>query len=38
LADRVCAPREDFDMASFGVVKVLDGHGESRDRRYPDMP
>jgi hypothetical protein len=29
-------PRTDFDMASFGVVKVLDGgaHGQ----RYPDMP
>ncbi len=27
-------PREDFDMASFGVVKVLEGrHG----RQYPDM-
>jgi hypothetical protein len=29
-------PREDFDMASFGVVKVLDGG--ARSRRYPDMP
>jgi hypothetical protein len=28
-------PREDFDMASFGVVKVLEGrHGQT----YPDMP
>ena len=26
---------DDFDMASFGVVKVLDGQ---RGRRYPDMP
>ncbi len=31
-------PREDFDMASFGVVKVLDGHGGARGQRYPDMP
>jgi hypothetical protein len=31
-------PREDFDMASFGVVKVLDGPSVSRSRRYPDMP
>ena len=29
-------PREDFDMASFGVVKVLDGG--ARGQRYPDMP
>jgi hypothetical protein len=29
-------PREDFDMASFGVVKVL-GDG-ARGQRYPDMP
>jgi hypothetical protein len=28
-------PREDFDMASFGVVKVL---VDQRGRRYPDMP
>jgi hypothetical protein len=28
-------PHEDFDMASFGVVKVIEGrHGQ----RYPDMP
>jgi hypothetical protein len=31
-------PREDFDMASFGVVKVLDGDNTSLDRRYPDVP
>ena len=31
-------PREDFDMASFGVVKVLDGPSGSGVRRYPDMP
>ena len=31
-------PREDFDMASFGVVKVLDGDNASHNRRYPDMP
>jgi len=31
-------PRADFDLASFGVVKVLDGQGDTRDRRYPDMP
>jgi hypothetical protein len=31
-------PREDFDMASFGVVKVLDGRSCSGRRRYPDMP
>jgi hypothetical protein len=31
-------PREDFDMASFGVVKVLDGQSASGVRRYPDMP
>jgi hypothetical protein len=29
-------PSEDFDMASFGVVKVL-GDG-ARGQRYPDMP
>ncbi|HEY8833894.1 MAG TPA: hypothetical protein VIM21_15455 [Gemmatimonadaceae bacterium] len=29
-------PREDFDMASFGVVKILEGG--ARGRRYPDMP
>ena len=28
-------PREDLDMASWGVVKVLEhGHGDT----YPDMP
>ena len=31
-------PRKDFDMASFGVVKVLDGASRSVARRYPDMP
>jgi len=31
-------PREDFDMASFGVVKVLDGRSGARGQRYPDMP
>jgi hypothetical protein len=31
-------PRQDFDMASFGVVKVLDGDGSARGQRYPDMP
>jgi hypothetical protein len=31
-------PREDFDLASFGVVKVLDGQIGSGVRRYPDMP
>ncbi len=31
-------PHEDFDMASFGVVKVLDGTSGSGVRRYPDMP
>ena len=28
-------PHEDFDMASFGLVKVLE---EYRGQRYPDMP
>jgi hypothetical protein len=28
-------PYEDFDMASFGLVKVLEGR---RGQRYPDMP
>ena len=31
-------PREDFDMASFGVVKVLASPDDTRDRRYADMP
>ena len=31
-------PREDFDMASFGVVKVLDSQSGARGQRYPDMP
>src|SRR5262249_31016879 len=34
-------PAEDLDMASAGVVKVLDGQGAAHDprgRRYPDMP
>ena len=30
-------PHKDFDIASFGVVKVLDGRGDARGRRYPDM-
>jgi hypothetical protein len=25
-------------VASFGVVKVLDGVSDARGRRYPDMP
>ena len=28
-------PHEDFDMASFGLVKVLEGR---RGQRFPDMP
>ena len=31
-------PRKDFDVASFGVVKVLDGQGAERGQRYPEMP
>jgi hypothetical protein len=34
-------PRADLDLASRGVVKVLDrqsGAGDPRGRRYPDMP
>ena len=33
-------PAADLDMASAGVVKVLDetGAGRVRGRRYPDMP
>jgi len=34
-------PRGDLDLASMGVVKLLDGQGAARDqsrRRYPDMP
>jgi hypothetical protein len=31
-------PREDFDMASFGVVKVLDGKGGARGKQFPYMP
>jgi hypothetical protein len=31
-------PREDFDVASFGVVKVLDRQSGVRSQRYPDMP
>ncbi len=30
--------RADFDVASYGVVKVLDGESGSRVRRYPGMP
>ena len=37
VSSRVCwygDPREDLDLASYGIVKVLeDGHGEA----YPDM-
>jgi hypothetical protein len=32
------APAVDLDMASAGVVKVLDDAASVRDRRYPDMP
>jgi len=31
-------PHTDFDMASFGVVKVLDSTSGVRGHRYPDMP
>jgi hypothetical protein len=31
-------PRADLDLASRGVVKVLDGQGGARGQRYPDMP
>ncbi|HEX7018397.1 MAG TPA: hypothetical protein VF159_00190 [Gemmatimonadaceae bacterium] len=31
-------PRADLDLASRGVVKVLEGGAASRDRRYPEMP
>ena len=31
-------PRADLDLASRGVVKVLDGRGGARGQRYPDMP
>ncbi len=31
-------PQADFDVASFGVVKVLDDQSGSGVRRYPDMP
>jgi hypothetical protein len=31
-------PRQDLDMASFGVVKVLDLHDNPRGERYGDMP
>jgi len=31
-------PRQDYDVASFGVVKVLDGPSGEPGRRYPDMP
>jgi len=31
-------PHTDFDMASFGVVKVLDDQSGARGQRYPDMP
>ncbi|HEX7980294.1 MAG TPA: hypothetical protein VF461_16910 [Gemmatimonadaceae bacterium] len=32
------APAVDLDMASAGVVKVLDDSAAAHDRRYPDMP
>jgi hypothetical protein len=32
------APGVDLDMASAGVVKVLDDAALVRERRYPDMP
>jgi hypothetical protein len=32
------APAVDLDMASAGIVKVLDDPVAARDRRYPDMP
>ena len=32
------APGVDLDMASAGVVKVLDNPAAVHDRRYPDMP
>jgi len=32
------APAVDLDMASAGVVKVLDDPAAAHDRRYPDMP
>jgi hypothetical protein len=31
-------PRADLDLASRGVVKVLDGRGAVRGQRYPGMP
>lgn len=31
-------PGKDFDMASFGVVKVLDDQSEARGRSHADMP
>jgi len=30
--------RQDFDLASFGVVKVVDGESVARDERYAGMP
>jgi hypothetical protein len=32
------APGVDIDMASAGIVKVLDDSSSAHDRRYPDMP
>ena len=32
------APHTDLDLASAGVVRVLDGRGGSRSPRYADMP
>jgi hypothetical protein len=31
-------PRKDFDIASFGIVKVLDEKSGERGQRYVDMP
>lgn len=31
-------PREDFDVASAGIVSVFDAGSSARGRRYPDMP
>jgi hypothetical protein len=32
------SPEEDFDLASRGIVKILDGEGWPTVRRYADMP
>jgi len=31
-------PAKDFDLASRGIVRVLEANHRSRDKRYPDMP